>query len=329
MRRSFLIFSVLFVLVFESSVALPAAHQHKLGSLPQELKANPDSRDPSLNEDLDAIVQSATLAEIKKVVPALVNLTESSNSQLRGAALLVLYAIANRQDGLAGKSGGRDLAADKAIVPFLPRLEPRLMDSSTPCRGMSLLLFQALTAITPTPPELITAALRLLKNPQSTYAMPDTTPGSLRGSGTSPGPQILWILLPAGATYYLNPETHITEGRDSPEVQSAIIEFLHRPDQTTESLLESIRALTVSQVQNPAVNAALLPLLNSSDVEVQKALLGQVARLTCTPNDFASARNRVKSIETDPNSPVDLQKLASSLLLRWSDDRHQDACPTL
>ncbi len=313
MRRSSLIFSVLFVSVFGLSLAQPAPVQQKLESILRELEANPDGNDPLSKIDLDAVVQSATLAEIKEVVPAFVNLTESSNPYLRGQALLVLWAISRK-----GQTGSReqlraDYSASEVIVPYLPRLEPRLTDSFPPCRRMSLLLFGSFTGIRPVPPELIKAVLTVLKDPQSTHAMSNMIPGFLPESATSPGPPMLWILLPAGATYYLDPVTHITVGRDSPEVQIAIIEFLRRSDQTTESLLESIRALTVGQVQNPAVNAALLPLLNSSDVEVQKALLGQIARLTCTPNDFASARNRVKSIETDPNSPADLQKLASSL----------------
>jgi hypothetical protein len=250
-----------------------------------------------------------------------VSLTESSDPKLRATALLVLYAIV---------CGSKDaVTTDEAIVPYLPRLEPRLMDSSTPCRRMSLVFFQAFTAIRPVPPEVIKAALTVLKDPQSTHAMLDTTLHPWPESATSPGPQMLWILLPAAATFYLDPATHITEGRDSPEVQSAIIEFLHRSDQTTESLSESVRALAVSQVQNPDVNAALLPLLNSADVELQKALLGQIARLTLSSEDFASARTRVSSIKTDPNTPEDLQKLASSLLPCWSNDRHHGVCPVL
>ena len=203
------------------------------------------------------------------------------------------------------------------------------MDSSTPCRRMSLLLFGSFTGIRPVPPELIKAALIVLKDPQSTHAMPNTIPGSLPGSATSPGPPMLWILLPAAATYYLDPATHITEGRDSPEVQTAIIQFLRRSDQTTESLSESIRAIALAQAQNPAVNAALLPLLNSADVELQKVLLRQIARLTLTSDDFASARTRVSSIKTDSNTPEDVQKLAGSLLSCWSNDRHHDGCPSL
>jgi hypothetical protein len=330
MRRSFLSVLALIVLVAESVVAQSTAPPRKLESIPHQLEAHPESLDPLWTIELDSIVQSATIAEIRQVLPALVRLTESPNAQLRGNALLALYAIAGRNKaGLAENHRERDLMAGEAMIPYLSRLEPRLMDPATPSRALSLMLFQALAAIRPTPPELIKAALTVLKSSQSTQPMPDTTHNAPTGTTSSPGPQMLWVLLPAAAHFYRDPATNITEGRDSPEVQEAIIQFLHRSDQTTESLSESIRALALAQPQNPAVNAELLPLLNSSDVSVQNALLRNIARLTLSSEDFATARARVTSITTDPNTPMDLRQIASSLLPCWSNDRHHDVCPAL
>jgi hypothetical protein len=326
MRRSFLSVLALIVLVAESVVAQSTAPPRKLMSIPHQLEAYPAGLDPEWTGELDGIVQSATIAEIRQVLPALVSLTESPNAQLRGNALLVLYAIATRNKaGLAENRRELDLMADEAMIPYLSRLEPRLMDSATQSRA--LLLFQALAFIRPTPPELIKAALTVLQSSQSTQAIPDTTDKA--ATGASPGPQILWVLLPAAADFYRDPATNITEGRDSPEVQEAIIQFLHRSDQTTESLSESIRALALAQPQNPAVNAELLPLLDSSDVIVQRVLLRNIARLTLSSGDFTTARARVTSISTDPNTPIDLRKIASSLLPCWSNDRHHDHCPDL
>ena len=328
MRRSYLSVLALIVLVAESVVAQSTAPPWKLESIPHQLEAHPEGLDPEWTGELESIVQSATIAEIRQVLPALVSLTESPNAQLRGNALLALYAIAARNKaGLAENHIERDLMADEAMIPYLSRLAPRLMDSATPSRALSLMLFQALASIRPTPPELIKAALTVLKSSQSTQPMPDTTDKA--PTGTSPGPQMLWVLLPAAADFYRDPATNITEGRDSPEVQEAIIQFLHRSDQTTESLSESIRALALAQPQNPAVNAELLPLLNSSDGSVQKALLRNIARLTLSSEDFAIARARVTSITTDPNTPMDLRQIASSLLPCWSNNRHHDVCPDL
>ncbi len=210
------------------------------------------------------------------------------------------------------------------MIPYLSRLEPRLTDAAASCRALSLMLFEALAAIRPAPPELIEAGLSALKSSQSTRP----TAGE-SSPGPSLGAQMLWVLLPAGAEFHVDPATHITEGRDSEEVQAAVIEFLRRSDQTTESLSESIRALALAQPQNPAVNADLLRLLDSPDVEVQKALLQNLPKLTLPPKEFERARSRVKAMSADSNTPEDLRRMASELLPCWSNDRHHGVCPAL
>ncbi len=84
---------------------------------------------------------------------------------------------------------------------------------------------------------------------------------------------MLWIVLPAGATFEVDPKTAITEGPDSPEVQAAVAAFAQRPDQTPESLAETVRAIALAQPQNPEVNEHLLPLLDT----------GGIARSLATP----------------------------------------------
>jgi hypothetical protein len=278
--------------------------------------------------DLDTTINAASLAEIKQALPTLVALTESPDPQLRGKALLVLYGLASRRKaGLPENRREPDISADKLIVPYLPRLAPRLTDSATPARNMSLLLFQAFTVIHPAPQELLTITLSVLQDPRSTQQTPDTTQGSVGGKAPSIGPQILWVLLPIGATYSVDPATGITEGRDSPEVRQAIIDFLRRPDQTTESTSESIRALAMAQPQNPDVNGELLHLLGSPDPEVQMALLRNLARLTLTPEAFASARAQVARLANDPAKSTDVQGLAKAILPCWNNDRHKGLCP--
>jgi hypothetical protein len=208
MRRSFLSVLALIVLVAESVVAQSTAPPRKLESIPHQLEAHPESLDPLWTIELDSIVQSATIAEIRQVLPALVRLTESPNAQLRGNALLALYAIAGRNKaGLAENHRERDLMAGEAMIPYLSRLEPRLMDPATPSRALSLMLFQALAAVRPTPPELIKAALTVLKSSQSTQPMPDTTKMLQRGQHLLLGRRCYgsFFLLPPTSTAILPP----------------------------------------------------------------------------------------------------------------------------
>jgi hypothetical protein len=328
MKHSFL--SVFALIVFVAVICCKAGPPlQNLEAITRQLET-PAGLDPRWgeNNNLDSIVQSATMAEIRQALPALVSLTESPNEQLRGHALLVLWAISQKKKASQTENQrGIDLAAGEAMVPYISRLGPRLTDSSTQSRVWSFYLFQSLAYIRPTPPELIQAVLTVLKSPQSTQPMPDPAAKDPIGAPSSLGPQILWVLLPAATDFYRDPATRITMGHDSPQVQEAIIQFLHRPDQTTESLSESIRALALAQAQNPSVNAELLPLLNSKDVMVQTALLRYIAKLSLPSESFTAARARVRSIATEPNTPMDLRKIASSLLTCWPNDRYKDRCP--
>jgi hypothetical protein len=317
MARSYVLASVLLLCVSGSGRAQSPSRPQSLASVPQELEAHPEHADPEWAAGLDGVVKSAAPGEIKETVPALVTLTESSNPKLSSGALLVLYAIAVGQSSGAGGAANYDY-----LVPYISRLAPRLMDPYRPNRGMSLLLFQALAFVRPTPPDLIKAAVAVLQDPRSTQMMPDTTNKSLTGNSSSMGAQMLWVLIPAGASYHRDPATKITEGQYSADVQEIILAFLRRPDQTTESLSECIRAMAVAQPQNPAVNAQLIRLLDYPDVAVREALLRHVTSLTLTPEDFSYARGRIARIVTDAAEPANLKQLANSILPCWQNDRH-------
>lgn len=321
MTKSHLLALALFFCVAGSGTAQLSTGPRSLRSIPQELKANPDRVDPEWTEGLDKVVQSATPAEIKETVPEAVALTESSNPKVSAGALLVLYAIGIGPIGRgpSTREGGSNF---ELIVPDIPRLAPRLMDSSAAARGMSLMLFQGLAYMRPTPPELIKAAVAVLQDPRSTQLMPDTRSKPQPGNASSMGAQVLWVLLPAGASFHLDPATKIMEVEDSAEVQEAILKFLRRPDQTAESLSECIRAMAVAEPQNTAVNAQLIKLLDYPDVVVREALLRQITSLTLTPEDFFYARSRVARIVTDAAEPAKLKELANSILPCWQNDRH-------
>jgi len=294
-----------------------------LRSIVQDLDAHPEGHLPA--RGLEDSLNAASIAEIRQEVPELVRLTESPDFQQRGNALLVLSGIVARQKaGLTENFRQLDVAAGEAIMPYIPRIAPRLTDPST--RGLALILFVSLASVRPVSHELIKMALTVLQDPQSTQETINPLKKSPFNEVPSIGPQMLWVLLPADATFYRNPVTDITEGRDSPEVQQAIVNFLRRPDQTAESLSESIRALEISQVENPAVNAELSRLLGSTNPVVQTAILSHMVRFTLTAEDFASAHARVTQIAANPDTPIEIQKLAKTLLACWTNDRHHGAC---
>jgi hypothetical protein len=314
--RSHLLASVLLLCVVGLVTAQSPTGPRSLTSIPQELRANPDRTDPEWTEGLDKLVKSATPAEIGETVPELMVLTEAPDPQLRGKALLVLYGISTGPSTREGRSNF------ELIVPYIPRLTPRLMDAYSPSRGMSLLLLGGMAFLRPPPPELIKAAIAVLQDPRSTQMMPDTRMKPPFGDTSSMGARVLAVLLPAGASYHRDPATGITEGEDSAEVQAAVVTFLRRPDQTAESLTESIREIGLAQPQSTTVNAQLIKLLDYPDVVVREALLRHITSLTLTPEDFSYAKGRVERIVTDAAEPAELKQLANSILPCWQNDRH-------
>jgi hypothetical protein len=314
--RSCLLALILLLCLVRPGMAQSSARPRSLVSIPQELKANPDRSDPEWAAGLDDVIKSATPAEINETVPELMALTEAPNPQLRGEALLVLYGIAMGPSTREGKSNF------ELMVPYIPRLTPRLMDAYAPNRGMSLLLLGGMAFVRPLPPELIKAAIAVLQDPRSTQLMPDTSSKPPLRNTSSMGAQVLWVLLSAGASFHRDPATGITEGEDSAEVQAAIVTFLRRPDQTSESLSESIRVITIAQPQNTAVNAELIKLLDYPDVAIREALLRHITSLTLTPEDYSYARGRVERIVTNAAEPAELKQLANSILPCWQNDRH-------
>lgn len=327
-RSSPLAIAVLATVTTIIGTAQSVAQARSLSSVVQELGSNPAQQAPQWMARLDTTINAASLSEVKQALPTLVTFTESPDPQLRGKALLVVYGIASRT--LPGDRRSVDVAPNQLIAPYIPRLEPRLTDSAAPARNVAGLLFYSLAAsLRPTPPELLTALLKVLDDPQSTQQLSDTTNPAHIGKAPSMGPAMLWALLKTEATYYRDPTTGITEGRNSVEVQKAIIAFLRRPDQTTESISESIRAMALAQAQNPDVNAELLRFLDSPDAAVQSAMLTNLPRLTLAPQDFASAKAQVARLANDPAKQADVQKLASAILPCWNNDRHKGPCPAL
>jgi hypothetical protein len=122
------------------------------------------------------------------------------------------------------------------------------------------------------------------------------------------------VLLNAGVTFHFDPVTDITEGSDSPEVQQAILRFLHRSEHTNRSLAQTINTLADAQPQNPQLNADLLRLLDSSDPMLRVGLLQYLPRLTLPPTDFTTAEAYVAQMASDPSAWPEFRTTAKTIL---------------
>ncbi len=288
------------------------------------MASDPGTVTPEWIDQIEPILKGASLTEIKANLPTLIELIDFPDPKVRSDVMFVLYALSSRTDA----NRRVDLTVTELLVPYLPRLVAHLSDPNTPMQRMTFLVVASFSSLRPSPPELLQLTLDLLKSPNSTQQRADTTSSNPSHKAPSLGAQLLWIILPAGATFDRNPSTGITEGRDTPEVQTAIIDFIHRSDHTSESRAETLRALSLSQVQNPAVNAALLPWLTASDQDTQMAVLGQLRRVPLPLQDYTRALVAVGNLVADPLTSTEVRSAANAILRCWQHDLPNDSCPS-
>ena len=258
---------------------------------------------------------SAPIEQVQADLPALMALTESTEGPVRSLAVLSLTGLEGIRES---KPTPIDTERLSLLTPYLPRLAPRLLDPTT--APTALILFDALALIRPVPDQLTRILIQTLDAPGSTQPIK-------RASGDMiPAFGIVRAVVDVGATFHSNPVTHIAEGTDSPEVRTAILRFLHRPDQTPRSLVETIRCLAHAQPQNPEVNANLLRFLDSADPAIRMELVHALPSLTLPPADFTAAKEKLARIAADSSTPSELTVAANSILPCWTNDRHHP-CP--
>ncbi len=302
-------------------------------SLVQQIKAQSALPAPGNFDALDRSVQAEPLSVLERQIPAVLDLADSADPPTRFLALDVLFDLENRK---APNGHSIDLAARAMLVPYIARIAPKLHDPDPPTSAMAFEVLQGLSIRRPAPPELLSVLLEELRRPDATTSI-EPPPGQgadaphspIKGPVPALGPEVLFILLPVDATFFRDAATGITEGRNSPEVQAAIIDFIGRKDQTPASLAETMRAISLAQPQNTEVNAALISFLASSNPVVTRALLTYMNRFALSPETYAAARAEVEQIAADANAPAEERSLATRLLGCWHNNRHELCDPSM
>jgi hypothetical protein len=135
------------------------------------------------------------------------------------------------------------------------------------------------------------------------------------------GPQIVYALIPANATVQVDPITRERIVKTDPDVQAAILRFLHRPDQTSQSLSETIDRIVVAGLTDPDFNAQLLSFLDYPDDAVRITLVGDLNRLTFPSSSVPTIQARLTQLASDPAASSQLRAEAARILPCWGKDR--------
>jgi len=267
---------------------------------------------------LSEALANAPLKDVEAYLPALIELTESTDENLRSFGVLSLMGLS----GIDSPARRVDTERLRLLVAYLPRLAPRLLDPAT--EAPAYFVFNSIASLRPPPPELLPILIRALDDPKSIQPLP--SPNNPQGQVIGPG--IAAILLIAGASYHADPVTHITEGSSLPEAQQAVRRFLHRSDQTATSIAQTIRTIALAQPQNPELNDDLVRFLDSSEPVVRMALLTNLSRITFSPATFAATKTHLVQLASDPSASSEFRTAANKIIACWDNDRHHNTCPT-
>lgn len=278
---------------------------------------------------LEEALSKASLAELQANMPALVALTEHPDAPVRFAALFLFNAIApgnptnppidhhTYQDGV------------NLLIPFIPRLTHCLNDPDPHVRSTCLALMANLTLfIRPTPPLLLEALLKNLADPGSTKPAftSDTDPRDLPRDDLIMGPQIVGALIPVNATVEVDPVTNKLITKNDPDVMAAILRFLHRPDQTSQSLGATINSIAVVGLTGPDFNAELLSFLDYPDDSVRMVLVHDLNQLILPASAVPAIKSRLTQLASDPSTSAELRVEVGRVLPCWNNDQTQ-MCP--
>jgi hypothetical protein len=186
-----------------------------LASLIRALPANVRLNDPMALEPLAKSLGEAPLKTVETALPALIDLTESPESRIRSYAVLSLIGL----QGIEDQSPRFDTERLRLLLPYTPRLAPRLIDPAT--SAVCDLVFNSLAFIRPVSADLSHVLLQALEDPRSTKPLLPLkeAQNSLPSTEVYVGARVVGDLLNVGASFHSDPATHITEGSDTEEVQ--------------------------------------------------------------------------------------------------------------
>jgi hypothetical protein len=295
-----------------------------LAELLHQLPSTANATNPLAGLPMAEALCKASLAELKANLPALVDLTENPAAPVRLSAIQSFTCIAPGDPTLPPVDQHTPWAAEQLLVPFIPRLALCLTDPDPTVRPVCLsLMANFVLFIRPTEPRLLDTLFKALEDPGSTKPAfaSASQPGHRSPSALIMGPQIVYALISANATVQVDPITQKRVIKIDPDVQVAILRFLHRPDQTSQSLSQTFDSIVLAGLTTPAFNAQLLSFLDYPDDNVRIALIRNLNRLTFPSSSVPTIQARLTQLASDPAASSQLRAEAARILPCWGKDR--------
>jgi HEAT repeat protein len=233
----------------------------------------------------------APLADIKEVLPDIMQAVDDKNPAVRTLALDSIVAIESRSNPDHSLRGD----ALPLLEPEIPRIASHLADDDTHIRNTTA---SVLGGFVTKPPDAVFV-------PLVTYLKREDAVGPV-------GSSVVFDLLRLGP--------------QRPAVVAAIIAFISRPDQTPDCLISSIDAIAHAQTHSEEIDTAAAHNLDIPKAAVRIAVIHDLPQLQLSDEVFIAIQTRLRQIAANDQEDPAVRAAANTILPCWVNDRHKP-CP--
>ena len=296
LSRTFLLAGLF--LVFVTGFLMPACSQTppSLTALLKDCidRANAGDSAATFNAvlNLAEALGKAPLADIKEVLPDIMQAVDDKNPAVRTLALDSIVAIESRSNPDHSLRGD----ALPLLEPEIPRIAAHLADDDTHIRSTTA---SVLGGFVIKPPDAVFA-------PLVTYLKREDAVGPV-------GSSVVFDL--------------VRLGPQRPAVAAAIIAFISRPDQTPDCLISSIDAIAHAQTHSEEIDTAAAHNLDIPKAAVRIAVIRDLPELQLPDEVFVATQTHLRQIVANDQEDPAVRAAANTILPCWVNDRHKP-CPT-
>lgn len=283
-------------------LASPAFAQDSLASRTAAVIAREASGHSPTDDDINTANQlSATPDELRKALPNLIQLLQSTDGPARTYALSILIglqtpAVKATQETAPQASTGYSSDVGQVLAPAISQVAKLLTDDAIPNPSLAANVLGGFTKDTPT----------TVFPPLYAYLQRD---GAVAGVGF----EVVEALLKLGP---LSMDSAVAIGR-----------YVRRRDQTASSRANLVDAISTSPNQSQPLNKTLLEYLSSDNSSLRARLILSLPMLDLAPDVYTEAHARVAALADNIGESLEVSSAAKSIVTCWTAPKTPN-CPT-
>ncbi len=109
--------------------------------------------------------------------------------------------------------------------------------------------------------------------------------------------------------------------------EAAIVHYLHRPDQTSDSRTNLVDTIAQKPVQSQVVDAALLTFLSSDNDSLRARVILSLPQLDLAPRVFTDTQSRISQLAANQSENLQVVTAAKNVTACWTATKMTTGCP--